>query len=228
VTANITMPGVPVSLGFTEAIEHLLSHLAVERGLSQNYQRLTERSLTKFAAWLALANPGAGPGAVSRDNLTDYLAREHARGMAPASVKTQVAAFRLFFSFLKSRGFFKHDPAQLLRLPKVPLKLPHVLSEPEVNKLLSVNFTTRPLAGRRDRTLPLRDRAILELLYASAIRNAELADSRLQYLDLEARTLRVVGKGNKTRLVCLAGRHRALWLFTLTENEALGAATLNH
>jgi integrase/recombinase XerD len=189
------------SLKFAEAIEHLLLHLAVERGLSQNYQRLTERSLTKFAAWLAAHYPGAGPDAVSRDNLTDYLAREHARGMAPASLKTDVAAFRLFFRFLKEEGMSKHDPAALLRLPKVAQLLPDILSEKEVEQLLSADFTSRSMTRRRDRSLPLRDRAILELLYASGIRNAELCTACMQHLDLEGRTLRVIGKGNKTRIV---------------------------
>jgi integrase/recombinase XerD len=82
----------------------------------------------------------------------------------------------------------------------VPQQLPHVLSETEVPQLLSVDFTMRRFAGRR-RTSPLRDRAILELLYASGIRNTELVDARMQHLDLAGRTLRVVGNGNKTRLV---------------------------
>jgi integrase/recombinase XerD len=195
----------PASLDFAEAIEQLLVHLAAERGLSDNYQRLTERSLTKFAEFAAANYPDKCLRTVRIEQLTDYLAIEHRRGMAPASIKTDVAAFRLFFRFLKARGLCKQDPAELLRLPKVPQHLPHVLTEPEVNQLLGVDFALRPLAGRRNRTLPLRDRAILELLYASAIRNAELADARLPHLDLDSRTLRVTGKGNKTRIV-LFGR----------------------
>jgi integrase/recombinase XerD len=195
----------PVSLDFAEAIEQLMLHLAAERGLSDNYQRLTERSLTKFAEFAAANYPDKCLRTVRIDHLTDYLAIEHRRGLAPASIKTSVAAFRLFFRFLKARGFSRRDPAELLRLPKVPQYLPHVLSELEVNQLLDVDFALRPLAGRRNRTLPLRDRAILELLYASGMRNAELADARLPHLDLDSRTLRVTGKGNKTRIV-LFGR----------------------
>lgn len=150
----------------------MLLHLAVERGLSENYQRLTNRSLSKFAEFVVANYPDKSPCTLRREQLTLYLKHEHDRGMAPASVKTDVAAFRLLFGFLKARGFSSYDPAELLRLPKVPQHLPYVLSETEVNQLLGVDFTVRQLAGLRDRTLPLRDRAILELLYASGIKCA--------------------------------------------------------
>jgi integrase/recombinase XerD len=141
-------------------------------------------------------------------------------GMAPASLKTSVAAFKLFFRFCRQRGLCDRDPAELLKLPKVPLLLPDVLSEQEVTQLLGVDFASRTI-DKRNRTLPLRDRAILELLYASGIRNAELTTARLQALDLRGRTLRVVGKGNKTRLVVF-GTPAAAALQRYIEKERTG------
>lgn len=90
---------------FPEAIQDFLLHLAAERGLSDNYLRLTERSLTKFAEFLAACCPDKGPCTVRIDQLTDYLAIEHRRGLAPASLKTSVAAFRLFFRFSRPAAY---------------------------------------------------------------------------------------------------------------------------
>jgi integrase/recombinase XerD len=206
---------------FAETIQALLSHMLSERGLSYNYLALTRRSLEKFSIWMATTSPSVDPNEVKREHLTDYLGREHARGMAPASIKTDVAAFKIFFRFLRARGYSKADPAELLRLPKVAQLLPDILSETEVEQLLSVDFGSRNVSRRRDRSLPLRDQAVLELLYASGIRNAELADSRMHHLDLEARTLRVIGKGSKERLVCF-GRPAAVALENYLDGERGG------
>src|SRR5260370_35361449 len=85
------------------------------------------------------------------------------------------------------------DPAELLVLPRLTRYLPETLNELEVSQLLSVD--------RKIRTFPLRDRAMLELMYASGLRISELADARLEHLNLEDRFIRVLGKGNKTRII---------------------------
>jgi integrase/recombinase XerD len=178
---------------FTDAIEDLLSHMRSERGLSLNYQTSNLRSLKNFSTWISNTYPEKNPQTTLTRDLAEYLAAEQARGLAPGSIKLITTALKVLFAFLKSRGVIKKDPAKALRLPKLPRHLPSVLSKPEITRLLSVNLAGRPF--------PFRDQAVLELLCASGLRVAELANARLEHLDLGNRTLRIVGKGNKWRIV---------------------------
>jgi site-specific recombinase XerD len=198
----------------------LLVYMAAERGLSWNYLRLTQRSLMLFSNWLSKLHPGRAPDAVTIDHITEYLAMERRRGLAPASIKTLIAALKLFFSFLRERGITRRDPTATMRFPKVGLVLPEISNEQEAGQLLAVNFTCRAPRGR-DRSLPRRDKAILELLYASGIRNSELVKSAIEGLDLDNRSLRVTGKGQKERLVVF-GRPAAVALHDYLDNERPG------
>jgi len=184
--------------------------------------------------WLAETCPGKLTNDLTTDDVVDYMRKERDRGMSPASIKIIVAALKLFFGFLERRKFCERDPTAIMRFPKVTWQSPCVLNEQETMQLLSVDFTRRPLHAR-DRSLPLRDRAILELLYASGIRNSELVTSRLQDLDLPGRTLRVIGKGRKERIVIfgrparaaledyleLEHRRRRVFCTSLAEKDAL-------
>jgi integrase/recombinase XerD len=100
---------------------------------------------------------------------------------------------KIFFRFLKMRLMIDRDPAELLPLPRLARFLPETLNQPQVNHLLEVSLEGRPF--------PLRDRAIMELFYASGLRISELAGARLENLNLQERLIRVIGKGAKTRLV---------------------------
>jgi integrase/recombinase XerD len=178
---------------FTDAIEDLLSHMRSERGLSLNYQASNLRSLKSFSTWISNTYPEKNPQTTLTRDLAEYLAAEQARGLAPGSIKLITTALKVLFAFLKARGAIKKDPAKALRLPKLPRHLPNVLNQVEIGKLLSVDLANRPF--------PFRDQAVLELLCASGLRVAELANARLEHLDLGNRTLRIVGKGNRWRIV---------------------------
>src|SRR5271165_3839522 len=178
---------------FWAAIEELLTHMSTERGLSLNYQLSTLRSLRSFSYWMSETHPETDPAKTLTCHLAEYLATEHARGLAPASIKLIIVALKVLFAFLKDRGAIKRDPAKVLRLPKLPRHLPKVLSDIGVNQLLSANLAGSPL--------PFRDQAVMELFCASGIRVNELANARLKYLDLCNRTLRIIGKGSKWRIV---------------------------
>ena len=182
-----------MDIDFAEAIDCFILYLATERGLSENYQLLTKRSLEKFADWARTANRFASPGEVELSLLTEYLGTEKERGLAPGSMKLVVVALKIFFRFLKMRLMIDRDPAELLPLPRLARFLPETLNQPQVNRLLEVSLEGRPF--------PLRDRAILELFYASGLRISELAGARLENLNLQERLIRVIGKGAKTRLV---------------------------
>jgi integrase/recombinase XerD len=182
-----------VGIDFAEAIDRFILYLATERGLSENYQLSTRRSLEDFADWVSNRKPPFSPDKTELAELTKYLASEKERGLAPASMKLIVVALKIFFRFLKMRSMTEKDPAELLTLPRLTRFRPETLNQVQVNRLLEVNIQGRPF--------PLRDRAILELFYASGLRISELTGARLENLNLQERIIRVVGKGSKTRLV---------------------------
>ena len=182
-----------MEVDFAEAIDGFILYLATERGLSDNYQLSTRRSLERFADWAAKQKGASSPRQVDLATLTEFLAKEKERGLAPGSMKLVVVALKIFFRFLKMRLLNDRDPAELLPLPRLTQFLPESLNQNEVGRLLESNLDGRPF--------PLRDRAILELFYASGLRISELAGARLENLNLQERIIRVTGKGSKTRLV---------------------------
>lgn len=105
-------------LSFSEAIDSFLLYLAVEKGLSDNYQLLSRRLLGKLSAWCQ-AQGITKPQQVRLDDLTTYLHQLKTGGLAPASLKQEVVALKGFYGFLRSRYGMKRDPAELLRTPKV-------------------------------------------------------------------------------------------------------------
>lgn len=204
-----------------DAIDDFILYLATERGLSDNYQLSTRISLEGFASWkerrlyvaqagepaLAAALrdgtelPKADFQTVQRADISDYLAHRKRAGLAAASIKLIVVALKIFFRWLQARGRLTSDPAELLAMPRLERFLPETLNELQVQQLLE-SFSPETPRG-------LRDRAILELLYASGLRVSELANARLEHLDLDAGIIRVTGKGNKTRLVPVGKSARA-------------------
>jgi integrase/recombinase XerD len=197
------------------AIEDFILYLATERGLSDNYQLSTRLSLEGFAHWLErrrlvaamgeaaldqLLQTGAEPPSVEVDmcdvtlgQISDYLAHKKRLGLSAASIKLVVVAIKIFIRWLHARGRVPADVAENLPLPRTERYLPETMNELQVDRLLDGVDVNAPRG--------LRDRAILELLYASGLRVSELVNARLEFLDLDARMIRVTGKGNKTRLV---------------------------
>lgn len=187
-----------------DSIDSFLLYLATERGLSTNYQLSTRSSLERFSAWAA-SRGVASAGGVTPSLLSDFLISEKKRGLSAASIKLEAVALRIFFRFFTSRGGLPSDPAEKLPLPRLPQTLPQPLSKEEMAKIVA--------APAGDTPLEIRDRALLELLYACGLRIAEACSVRLENLDEEGRVIRVTGKGNKTRMIPV-GR-AALEAFTL-------------
>ena len=195
-------------------IDLFIRFLATERGLSDNYQLSTRRSLSEFASWCAQRRQLSAPADVTLAVITDYLADLKQRGLAASSIKLVVVALKIFFRFLAAKGRVPRDPTETLSLPRIERYLPETLNELQVQQLIDSINTTRPRG--------LRDRAIVELLYASGLRISELANARLENLNLEERILRVTGKGNKTRLVPVGRRAcEALAAYLSTERPQL-------
>jgi integrase/recombinase XerD len=181
-------------------IEDFILYLATERGLSDNYQLSTRRSLESFAQWAGKVPQVAQVSAVTLRHFQDYLAHRKRAALAAASIKLEIVALKIFFRWLAARQRITRDPADVLPLPRLERYLPETLNEPDIEQLLAAVDTTVPLG--------LRDRAMLELLYASGLRASELVGARLENLDLEHGVIRVTGKGNKTRLVPVGGKAR--------------------
>jgi integrase/recombinase XerD len=180
------------------AIDLFIRYLAVERGLSDNYQLSTERSLTDFASWCARERKIVDPRAVTLPIISEYLAAKKKAGLSAASIKLSVVALKIFFRFLAGKGDLRADPTEALSLPRIERYLPETLNELQVEQFINSIDTKAPHG--------LRDRAIVELLYASGLRISELANARLENFHPEERVIRVIGKGNKTRMVPVGGK----------------------
>jgi len=181
-----------------EPFEHLvldfLAYLEFERGLSRNTLEAYRSDLLQYGAYLN----GRDALAVTHSELAGFVT-SLATGdgekppVAAATLQRKVACLRSFHRHLRRQGVLETDPTANLRAPKQSRRLPHVLSRDEVAKLLEQPKGTEPPA--------LRDRALLELMYACGLRASEAIDLETQDLDLEAGILRARGKGSKERLV---------------------------
>lgn len=180
-----------------ELIDGFILHLATERGLSANYQVLVRRFLEAFASWFKERHHSEKPADVTTDRIAGFLAQRKKDGIAASSARIELVALKIFFRWLTARKHIAADPADPLLPPRQEKHLPDSLNEQDVQKLVESVNGTAPL----DR----RDRAILELFYASGIRLSELADAKLENLSLEEKWIRVTGKGSKTRLSPVGG-----------------------
>ncbi|MEM8954040.1 MAG: site-specific tyrosine recombinase/integron integrase [Verrucomicrobiota bacterium] len=179
-------------------IDEFILYLATERGLSENYQLSTRSSLERVMGWLEETRERRIWGKVQLEDLTAYLMWRKERGLSAASLRLEIIALKIFFRWLQGRGKVPIDVAEGVMSPRLEKYLPDTLNEEEVERLLA------SIDGGK--LLDLRDRAILELLYASGLRVGELVKVRLDELNEEAGLVRVTGKGNKTRLVPVGKR----------------------
>jgi integrase/recombinase XerD len=187
-------------LRLTELTLEFLGTLELERGLSRNTLEAYRSDLQQFGAFLARrGEPGEGldPLAVAPADLADFVSELAGDGdqpvLAPATLQRKIACLRSFYRHLRREQIIDHDPTAELRPPRSRSRLPKVLSRDEVNRLLS-----QPSG---DSVGALRDRALLETMYACGLRASEAIGLELAALDLEDRTLRAFGKGSKERMV---------------------------
>jgi integrase/recombinase XerC len=192
----------PISLppALDAALDAFRHHIEAERGLSRHTVRAY---LGDVAALLEHAAAGGATGSADLGvgTLRAWLAEQHGRGQARASLARRAAAARAFTAFAHARGLMPADPGPLLGMPRIPRRLPEVLRQDQVAAVLAAVATGAPAGSGQDQALALRDAAIVELLYATGIRVSELCGLDLGDLDTERRTVRVLGKGNRERTV---------------------------
>ncbi len=174
------------------AVGSFLEYLGVERGASAHTLRSYAADLTEFTRFLADERIGGLPDADTRA-VRAYVARLHQRRLSKATIARKLAAVRSCFRFLARRDALPTNPARQVRSPRLGRRLPSFLPVDEATVLL--NAPPEPSAAGA------RDRALLELLYASGLRVAEGCGLDLDDLDEARRTVRVVGKGDKERVV---------------------------
>ena len=171
--------------------EELLTWLATERGRSANTLAAYRRDLTGYTVWLA--GHGTSILTVTPADLDRFVGERRASGAAPASVARQLAAIRMLHRFMATEGHRADDPTADIDGVKVPAGIPKPLSEEEVAALLAAPLGDAPIARR--------DRALLELLYATGARISEMSGLDLDDLDRPAGLVRLYGKGSKERIV---------------------------
>ena len=180
-----------------EQLESFLEQLALNENASAHTVRAYESDLTQFLKFLALQlqRPGGdvSPHDIDRGRVREFLTELHKRGNSRASAARKLAAIRAFGRFLRREGVVENDPAAFVGTPKREQRLPAHLGESEMSRLVETPDTTQPL-GRRDR-------AILELFYASGLRLSELVGLDIDDVNLSSRVVRVMGKGRKERIV---------------------------
>src|SRR5690349_284681 len=214
-----------------QAIGKFLQYLQSVRNSSPHTILNYGKDLAQFAAYLS--PPGVKPPALPK--ITHHIIREfvghlHEQGLEKSSIARKLAALRSFFKYCVRERLIKENPARLVPTPKLPKRIPSVLSAEEMNGFLNELAGMGPAAGgslppKKGEGIPTRgkkalageglllrrDRALLELLYAAGLRVSELTGLNLEYIERNERMLRVRGKGNKERIVPYGSKaHEAL------------------
>ena len=196
-----------------EWIGRFLGHLTLERRMSAHTAAAYRRDLEQFAAYCRRRVIAAWSDVDIR-LVRAFAAAEHAAGLAPRSIQRRLSAIRSFYTFLLREGACTLNPALDARAPKMQKRLPTTLDADQMGRLLEF---------RVDDTLSARDKAIMELFYSSGLRLSELTNLDLAAIDLADRTVRVEGKGSKTRVVPLGRFAAAALRRWLSERGALPA-----
>lgn len=173
-------------------VEEFINYLAVERGLANNTLDSYNRDLKQFKGFLEKEKTDDLQTA-PRNKIMAYLLFLQNRGRATATVSRHLAALKSFYHFLLREKYIEKDPTANLESPKLEKKLPHILSVQEVEMLLN-QPKGKELGGQRDR-------AMMELLYATGIRVSELISLDLNHINLDMGYIRCFGKGSKERIV---------------------------
>jgi integrase/recombinase XerC len=177
-------------------IERFLSHLLIERRLSSHTLAAYRHDLKSLAAFCENRKVQRWSD-LNNFQVRAFAAAEHAGGIAPRSIQRRLSAVRSFYEYLLREGHAKNNPAQEVRAPKSKKRLPATLDADQMARLLDF---------RADDSLSARDKAMMELFYSSGLRLSELVGLDTAAVDLKDRTVRVLGKGAKTRIVPI-GRH---------------------
>ncbi|TET94980.1 MAG: site-specific tyrosine recombinase XerD [Desulfobacteraceae bacterium] len=187
----------PIGKDYSEnqLLDQFINQLRVERGLSANTIVAYSHDLINFFDFLK--QKGLSPVRISQEDLSSFIAENNTR-LSPRSMARCLVSIRMFYRFLVSEGNIESNPARLLGIPKMYQHLPDVLSRDEVDSLLKQpNINT---------ALGKRDKAILEILYATGLRVTELIGLKMHNINLEVGSIRTIGKGSKERIIPMGSK----------------------
>lgn len=174
-------------------LKEFISHLASEKCLSKNTVLAYGSDLKRYFSYLEKISKKCLD--IDHQDITEFLWQQKARGLKARSIYRLIETIRHFYRFLIGENYIKSNPTANLLAPRIPAKLPDRLNVEEVNRLLN------SISG--DREIDIRNRAMMETLYAAGLRVSELVNLELENIDLRLGYLRVMGKGNKERIVPL-------------------------
>lgn len=200
-------------------IPRFLAHLSNERRLSRHTDTNYKRDIDRFVAFCTRSGVRDWSG-VDSQHVRMFAAAEFRRGASARTIQRRLSALRSFFNFLIRESVLRANPAVDVQAPKAKKRLPVTLDVDQMSRLLSF---------RSDETLDVRDKAIMELFYSSGLRLSELVGLDASDLDLADRTVRVTGKGGKSRIVPVgsyAAESLSRWLRERTKLAAIGETAL--
>ena len=175
-----------------QILSQYLDFLEIERGLSQNTIDAYRRDLTEFLEF-CLSKNVEDINKIERTHINGYILKLHENKLNPTSVMRKTASLRGFFKWLCANEICEKNPALTLEPPKVPQKLPKVITAEEINIILSENLNKR-------------EKVILELLYGCGLRVSELVNLKIHDIDISAKYLQCTGKGSKERIVPIGSK----------------------
>ena len=178
-----------------QLLDEFMAHIKVEKGLSANTIVAYNRDLLGFFEFLKTR--GVAPLRVEQHDLLSFMAEKRVQ-LAARSLARCLVSIRMFYRFCVTEGKITSNPARLLGIPKLYQHLPHILSRDEVEALLS-QPDGLTLLGKRDK-------AMLEILYATGLRVTELIGLKMHNINLEAGFIRTIGKGSKERIIPMGGK----------------------
>lgn len=184
-----------------ELVDQFLDAIWMERGLSKNTLGAYRADLMTLGRGLAESNKTINTA--EKSDLLDFIAKRVESGAKPRSTARQLSSFRRFFRYILREGLRDTDPTADIEMPRIGRSLPKSLSEDEVDSLLNAPNTDEPLGHR--------DRAMLELLYATGLRVSELISLKQSQINFNQGVLRIIGKGDRERLIPL-GEEAQRWL----------------
>lgn len=173
-------------------------HIKVEKGLSDNTRENYLRDVEKLYSFLEMKHPGISLSSVKLLHLSEFLTWLAELGLSAKSQARIQSGIKRFFKYVLSEDMISEDPSELLQTPKLSRKLPEVLDIDEIDAMLAAIDRSNPVSGERDY-------AIIETLYGCGLRVSELVNLLLSNIYWKEGFLRVIGKGDKERLVPIAG-----------------------
>ena len=185
-------------MNWTQAVSDFLDFIKLERSLSENSIAAYRRDMQKFLSFLKEAKIKEGPLEIKANHVQAYVGYIHKSGLAKSSQSRMLSGLRSFYQYLVYEDYLDSNPANKIDMPKIAQKLPEVLSKEEIDLLCTLEFLGKEINEKT------RNQLIIEMLYACGLRVSELVELKISNIIWSEQFIKVLGKGDKERLVPIA------------------------